>query len=142
MGCALNLTPTDPERELTLLRRKVENGADFALTQPVFDISAAQSFISRYESEYGPLTLSILAGVLPLYNARHADFLHHEVPGINIPAAIRQRMRTAGERGDQEGVTMARDLVRQIRSFVNGIYLMPAFGRYDLAAEVIEVSPE
>ena len=142
VGCALNLTPTDPQRELKLLRRKLENGADFALTQPIFDISAAQSFISRYESEYGALTLPILAGVLPLYNARHADFLHHEVPGINIPSEICQRMRTAGDRGAQEGVTMARDLVRQLRSFANGIYLMPAFGRYDLASEVIEVSRE
>jgi homocysteine S-methyltransferase len=142
VGCALNLTPADPGRELSLLHRKIENGADFALTQPLYDIAEAKSFVSRYEAEYGPLNLPILAGVLPLYNARHADFLHHEVPGINIPQAIRRRMGQAGENGAQEGVAMARELVSQLRAFTQGIYLMPPFGRYDLGADVIEVLQE
>ncbi len=139
VGCALNLAPADPERELRLLHRKIQNGADFALTQPIYDLASARTFITRYEAEYGPLNLPLLAGVLPLYNARHADFLHNEVPGINIPAETRQRIRHAGEKGAQEGVAMARDLVLQLRSLAQGIYLMPAFGRYDLASEVIEL---
>lgn len=142
VGCAANLTPADPERELKLLHRKIESGADFALTQPIYDIAQARAFIARYEAEYDSFNLSILAGVLPLYNARHADFLHHEVPGISIPEEIRQRMSKAGDKGAQEGVAMARDLVLQLRSFTQGIYLMPAFGRYDLASEVIEVLKE
>lgn len=142
VGCALNLTPTDPGRELTLLRRKIEAGTDFALTQPIYDVVHAQNFMARYEAEYGPLTLPLLAGVLPLYNARHADFLHHEVPGINIPVETRQRLRAAGERGTQVGVTLARELVLQLRTFAQGIYLMPAFDRYDLASDVIEVLRE
>jgi methionine synthase I (cobalamin-dependent)/5,10-methylenetetrahydrofolate reductase len=142
VGCAANLTPADPERELKLLHRKIESGADFALTQPIYDIAQARAFVARYEAEYGSFNLSILAGVLPLYNARHADFLHHEVPGISIPEEIRQRMWQAGDKGAQEGVAMARDLVLQLRSFTQGIYLMPAFGRYDLASEVIEVLKE
>jgi methionine synthase I (cobalamin-dependent)/5,10-methylenetetrahydrofolate reductase len=139
VGCALNLTPTDLAHELVLLQRKIESGADFALTQPIFEIAEARAFIDRYEAEYGPLPLPILAGVLPLYNARHAEFLHHEVPGINIPETVRQRMHTAGENGAEVGVAMARELVLQLGALVQGIYLMPAFGRYDLAAEVIEV---
>jgi methionine synthase I (cobalamin-dependent)/5,10-methylenetetrahydrofolate reductase len=139
VGCALNLTPADPDREIKLLRKKIENGADFALTQPVYDVAQARTFLARYEAEYGQPELAILAGVLPLYNARHADFLHHEVPGINISEEIRQRMRAAGDQGAQEGVVMARELVQQLCTFTQGIYLMPAFGRYDLAAEVIEV---
>jgi homocysteine S-methyltransferase len=142
VGCALNLTPTDPEREFKLLRRKIEAGTDFALTQPIYDVAHAQNFMARYEAEYGPLTLPILAGVLPLYNARHADFLHHEVPGINIPTEIRQRLRAAGEQGTRVGVTLARELVLQLRTFAQGIYLMPAFDRYDLASDVIEVLRE
>ncbi len=142
VGCALNLTPADPEHEMSLLSRKIENGADFALTQPLFDASMARTFITRYEAEYGSLDLPILAGVLPLYNARHAGFLHHEVPGIDIPETIRRRMDRAGERGAQEGVAMARELVVQLRAFTQGIYLMPPFGRYDLGAEVIEVLQE
>jgi homocysteine S-methyltransferase len=138
VGCALNLTPADPEREVTVLHRKIENGADFALTQPVFDLEAAQSFIKRYETSYGPLSLPLLAGVLPLYNARHAEFLHNEVPGINIPEAIRRRMHEAGDQGAPTGVALAQTLAGQLATFCQGIYLMPAFGRYDLAAEVIE----
>ncbi len=140
VGCALNLTPADPEREIKVLRRKLENGANFALTQPIYDVAAAQSFLSRYQDEHGPLKLPLLAGVLPLFNARHAEFLHNEVPGINIPDDIRQRMHQAGEKGAEAGVKMAQELVLQLRdTFAQGVYLMPPFGRYNLAAEVIEV---
>ncbi|MCB0195083.1 MAG: bifunctional homocysteine S-methyltransferase/methylenetetrahydrofolate reductase [Anaerolineae bacterium] len=142
VGCALNLTPGDPERELKVLRKKIENGADFALTQPVYNVAEAQAFIARYESEFGPWPLAIIAGVLPLYNGRHADFLHNEVPGINIPDELRSQMKEAGKNGAEVGVGLARDLVMQLRPFVQGIYLIPAFGRYDLAAEVIEVVSE
>jgi 5,10-methylenetetrahydrofolate reductase len=140
IGCALNPTATDPAREIKVLRQKIENGADFALTQPIFDPADLAQFVARYEAEYEPLALPILAGILPLYNARHADFLHNEVPGINIPAATRQRMRSAGEKGAQEGVSMARDLIHYLRPHIQGIYLMPPFDRYDLAAEVIEAT--
>jgi homocysteine S-methyltransferase len=139
VGCALNLTSVDPAREIKVLRQKIENGADFALTQPIYEAADLEKFLRRYEAEHGPLTLPLLAGVLPLYNARHADFLHNEVPGINIPEETRQRMRSAGETGAQEGIAMARDLIQELRPRVQGIYLMPAFDRYDLTAEVIEV---
>ncbi len=142
IGCALNLTPADSAHEIKILRRKIENGADFALTQPVYDAVAAQTFLKQYEAEYGPLTMPILAGVLPLYNARHAEFLHNEVPGINIPADIRQQMQDGGTESAQIGIKLARDLIQQLRPFVQGIYLMPAFSRYDLAAEVIEILNE
>jgi homocysteine S-methyltransferase len=139
IGCAANLTPLDPEREMQVLHRKIENGADFALTQPIYEVSVAEAFLDRYQAEYGPLTLPLIAGVLPLYNARHTEFLHNEVPGINIPPEVRQQMHQAGENGPQLGVTMAQELVQHLRaSFAQGVYLMPAFGRYDLAAEVIE----
>jgi methionine synthase I (cobalamin-dependent)/5,10-methylenetetrahydrofolate reductase len=142
VGCALNLTPIDMAREAKVLHRKIEGGADFALSQPVYDVSAAKAFLARYEEEYGPLNLRILAGVLPLYNTRHAEFLHNEVPGINVPDEIRQRMRSAGDKGPQEGLAMARELILQLRSFVQGIYLMPPFERFDLAAEVVEAAKE
>ncbi len=77
-------------------------------------------------------------GVLPLYGPRHAAFLHNEVPGISIPEVMHQRMRQAGEAAPQEGVRMALELIAQMSSWASGIYLMPAFNRYDLAAEVVE----
>lgn len=140
VGCALNPTAADPAREIKVLCQKIENGADFALTQPLYAAADLEKFVALYEAEHGPLALPLLAGVLPLYNARHADFLHNEVPGINIPAETRQRMHRAGEKGAQEGIAMARDLIQQLRPRVQGIYLMPPFDRYDLAAEVIEAA--
>ncbi len=138
VGCALDLTPADPEREITVLRRKIESGADFALTQPVYNPAVAQAFLARYEAAHGPLNLPLLMGVLPLYNARHADFLHNEVPGISIPDDMRQRIRSAGDQSAKAGLIIARELVQQLRPLVHGMYLMPPFERYDLAAELIE----
>jgi homocysteine S-methyltransferase len=142
VGCALNLTPSDPQREIELLRKKIDSGADFALTQPVYEIDKARAFVATYEAEYGPWSLPIIAGVLPLFNHRHAEFLHNEVPGISIPDEARQRMQAAGDQGADVGVEMARELVLQLRDFVQGVYLIPAFGRYNLAADVIEVLVE
>ncbi|MBN1217532.1 MAG: bifunctional homocysteine S-methyltransferase/methylenetetrahydrofolate reductase [Anaerolineae bacterium] len=138
VGCAVNLSPPDPERELKVLHRKIESGANFALSQPIYNAAAAQSFVARYQEQYGPLNLHLLAGVLPLYNARHAEFLHNEVPGINIPDEIRQRMRSAGDKGAAEGLALARELIAGLRAFTHGIYLMPPFERFDLAAQLIE----
>jgi methionine synthase / methylenetetrahydrofolate reductase(NADPH) len=138
VGGALNLTPTSPKREMRVARRKVEAGADFFLTQPVYDPEAAQSFVERYRYEVGEAAPPILVGVLPLYGVRHARFLHNEVPGIAIPATIVERLEEAGQDAPHEGVRIAVGLVAQMRAWVGGIYLMPAFNRYDLAAEVVE----
>jgi len=137
VGCALSLTPKDVERELALLRKKMQSGADFALTQPVFDAGAAKAFIARYREMYDEPLLPIVAGIKPLYNSRNAEFLHHEVPGIIIPEAQRERMRQAAD-PQQEGVRIAQEILQEIRPYVQGVYLMPAFGRYDLVADVLD----
>jgi len=138
VGCALNLCPSDPEREIKNLRRKLQAGADFALTQPVYNPRAAGEFLRRYADEYGILTIPILAGVLPLYSVRHTAFLHNEVPGIIIPGEIQKRIQNAGLNAPYEGVRIALELIEQIKTWANGIYLMPAFNRYDLAAEIVD----
>jgi homocysteine S-methyltransferase len=138
VGCALNLVPSNMDQELKLLRKKVRSGADFALTQPVFDSEAAIAFIREYESRYGEPLLPIIAGVKPLYNSRNAEFLHNEVPGMSIPAMQRERMRQATN-PQQEGVEIARETIQTLRPHVNGFYLMPAFNRFDLAADVLDV---
>ncbi len=138
VGCALNLATPKPDEEIKNLRRKLSAGADFILTQPVYDPGTARTFLDRYEAEYGPLAVPLLIGVLPLYNARHAAFLHHEVPGMVIPEETRRRMDLAGEDGPQEGIRIAVELVEQMRPFVQGAYIMPAFNRFDLVAEIID----
>jgi methionine synthase I (cobalamin-dependent)/5,10-methylenetetrahydrofolate reductase len=138
VGCALNLCAKDPEREMRILNKKIDAGADFALTQPVYEPELAQEFIEAYENSYGPLELAVLVGVLPLYGSRHAAFLHNEVPGIRIPEAIRGQIANAGDQAPQEGVRIAVELLHSLSAIVQGVYLMPPFHRYDLAADIIE----
>jgi methionine synthase I (cobalamin-dependent)/5,10-methylenetetrahydrofolate reductase len=139
-GCALNPAPGDLSKECQLLHRKVEAGATFALSQPVYSLDPVRRFRTAYEDLYGPLELPILAGVLPLASSRHAEFLHNEVPGMVIPDAVREHLRSASGSEEAEGVTMAVDLVRELRTEVAGIYLMPQFGRYDIAADIVEAA--
>ncbi len=138
VGCALNLCSPDIDREIKTLRRKLNAGADFILTQPVYEPALAENFLKCYAELYGSLTQPLLVGVLPLYGTRHATFLHNEVPGISIPESIQKRLRDAGDKAPYEGVRIAAEIITQLRSWANGVYIMPAFSRYDLAAEVID----
>jgi methionine synthase I (cobalamin-dependent)/5,10-methylenetetrahydrofolate reductase len=140
VGAALNLNPAEPDHEIRNLRRKIEAGADFFLTQPIYAPGEGRELLDRYTQKYGPLDRPVLVGVLPLVSARHASFLHHEVPGMAIPEEMLQRMEKAGENGARAGVEMAVDLIRKVRGWAQGVYLMPQFNRYDLIAEVIEAS--
>jgi homocysteine S-methyltransferase len=139
VGCALNVNALDVDREIELLRKKMDAGADFALTQPIFDPGVLEHFMRAYEQRYGTLTLPILAGILPLFGARHASFLHNEVPGIHIPEVIRQRIADAGDAAPHEGVRVAQELLMGVRGLAQGTYIMPAFGRYDLVAGVVDI---
>ena len=116
------------------MRRKAEAGAHFFVTQNVFDEKVLERFLEK-TNRFG---LPVIVGVLPLHNSRHAEFLHKEVPGMNIPDAVRERMRRAGEeRGPGEGQAMARDFLAFCREKCAGVYLVPSFGRYDLVAELV-----
>jgi 5,10-methylenetetrahydrofolate reductase len=138
VGCALNPNPVDIDKEVKTLRNKIKAGADFLLTQPIFDPPAAVRFLTRYQDLYGRLEIPVLVGILPLANARHANFLDQEVPGITIPHDTLQRMQQSGEQGARTGIEIALELVQQVRAFAGGIYLIPSFNRFDHAAEIIE----
>jgi homocysteine S-methyltransferase len=138
VSCAVNLCAPDLDREISVAHKKVENGADYLISQPIFDLDAYDHFVARYAELHGALTAPILVGLLPLYGARHASFLHNEVPGILIPDAIMRRIEEAGEQAPQEGVRIAQELAHQLRQRAAGLYLMPQFGRYDLIAEIVE----
>ncbi len=140
VGCALNLNPPDLGAEIKTLRRKLRAGADFILTQPIYDAALAQAFIQRYHSEHGPLPIPLIIGMLPLSSARHAAFLAQEVPGITIPPVTLDRMNAAGEKSARVGIEIAIELISELRSCTQGIYLMPAFNRFDYAAEIIEAA--
>ncbi len=139
VAAALNLAPVEMEKELKLTRKKIESGADFFLTQPVFEPQKIEEFRRAYEGFYSePLEKPLVVGLLPLYTPRHAEFLHNEVPGIIIPDALRQRMHTTSN-SEAEGIQIAQELLLEIKNLAQGAYLMPPFGRYYLAAEVVDI---
>jgi homocysteine S-methyltransferase len=139
VGCALNMGAANVDKEIDVLRKKIDAGADFALSQAVFEPHIAENFLRRYaEIEGHGLRLPVLMGVMPLYSLRHARFLDNEIPGIDIPPAILKRIEDAGDDAAAEGVRIAQELLSQMKDMVQGAYIIPAFGRYELAAQVIE----
>ncbi len=144
VGAALNLCSPEPETEIRNLSRKIKAGADFFLTQPIFDPESALLFLDRFAAVTGSsFEKPILVGVMPLAGLKHANFLHNEVPGIVIPIETRQRLEKAGDASTgsaagREGVRIATELIEQIKPWAAGVYIMPQFHRYDLVAEIIE----
>ena len=140
VGGALNMNALDLDREIGVLRKKIDAGADFVLGQPVYDPPVIEHFHKRYEEIEGkPFTLPVLMGVLPLYSLRHAQFLNNEIPGITVPDPLLKRMEDAGEDAPQEGIKIAQELLLTMRGLVQGAYVIPAFNRFELAAEVIDI---
>ncbi len=137
VGVGVNPGAVDLDREVERFRRKVEAGAEFAMSQPVFD----PGLLERFTAALGRPPIPILVGILPLYSYRNAEFLHNEVPGMQIPAEVRERMRGAAtaEAGRAEGVAIAREALDGVRGMpgVAGVYVMPPFGRYHLALDVL-----
>jgi homocysteine S-methyltransferase len=139
IACALNSTAADPDKEWSRLERKLAAGAHLIMTQPLFSEEQVESMLARARRVFGQsgFPVPVLLGVLPLHSARHAEFLHNEVPGISIPDEQRAAMHAAGERGGEVGLEMALNLLAASESHVSGTYIMPSFGRYELAAELV-----
>ena len=137
IGCAFNMGATDLDRELRGLERKLDAGAHFILSQAVFDPES----IERCYQRLGGFPVPLLMGLLPLSSARHAEFLHNEVPGIVIPEDVQQRMRAARRRSQEEGITLARELLEAVSSKIAGVYIIPAFGKYETVAQILDGLP-
>jgi len=137
ISCAVDPTKPDLEDEARRLRQKIEAGAHFVMTQPIFSREIWTNFLEVYGEDRLPVPVMI--GILPLQSSKHAEFLHNEVPGINLTDEARERMRLAGKDGRREGILMAQELLSELRPYAEGVYLMPSFGRYEVAAEVIKV---
>jgi len=138
IGAALNLSPANMENEIKNLHRKIKAGADFFLTQPTYRSEDGPKLIETYEAKHGKLDKPILAGILPLVNIRHANFLHNEVPGISIPEETQKRIEAAGDDGVKAGIEITVELVNQLKAWAGGVYIMPQFHKYDMVAEIIE----
>ena len=137
--CATGAEPAalNYKREMERLAAKKAAGAELVMTQPVYD----PAVLDRFLADAAPLGLPILVGLLPLASHRNAEFLHNEVPGMQIPDVVRERMRKAGTGAParKEGVAIAREMLQAIkgRPGVRGAYVMPPLERYEAAIEVV-----
>lgn len=134
LGAAFNPNLPNLDGQLRRLERKIAAGARFIQTQPVYSLAILERLLDGTAS----FDVPILVGVLPLVSERNAEFLHNEVPGIVLPADVRQRMRgKSGAQGVAEGMAVARELLAAGGDRVSGWYLMPPFGRVELAVELV-----
>ena len=136
VGVGVNPAPIDLEHELKRFAWKVEAGAEFAVTQPVFDADQLEHFLRRTEGARVP----IVAGIWPLVSVRNAEFLANEVPGVSVPDAVIARMRRASERSKDhaiaEGIAIAREMLDRVKEAVQGVQVSAPFGKVELALEV------
>jgi homocysteine S-methyltransferase len=137
IGVGVNPAAPDFERELRRLHWKVEAGAEFAITQPVFDLDQLDRFLKQVES----FRLPIIGGIWPLVSLRNAEFLANEVPGVTVPEEVLRRMRRASERGREEGlaegVAIAREMLVAVRDRLSGAQVSAPLGKVPVALEVL-----
>ncbi len=133
IGCGFDPSAIDRARELERLRRKIESGAQFAVTQPVFDPNVLISFIE----EFGGIPIPVVAGVWPFISYRNALFMRKEVPGVVVPDEIMARMEEAATRSKEDqiatGVQIARESLETIRPYVQGVQVSAPLGRIDVS---------
>jgi homocysteine S-methyltransferase len=138
IGVGVNPSSVDLDRELSRFAWKVDAGADFAVTQPVFDPKQLEVFLRRTEGKRIP----IVAGIWPLVSYRNAEFLANEVPGVSVPREVLDRMRKAQEKGKEaalaEGVLIAKEMFALVKKDVQGIQVSAPFGKVEVALEVFK----
>jgi homocysteine S-methyltransferase len=136
IGVGVNPAAIDLDRELSRFAWKVDAGADFAVTQPVFDPAQLEQFLKRVEQ----FRIPIVAGIWPLISLRNAEFLANEVPGVAVPDSVLGRMRQAQDKGKDaalaEGVQIAREMFQQVKAAVQGVQVSAPFGKVEVALEV------
>jgi homocysteine S-methyltransferase len=137
IGCGADPGKADIDREIRRLEEKIAAGAEYVMTQPVYDLKTLETFFGLVKH----LEVPVLVGILPLYSYRNAEFLHNEVPGMQIPEDIRERMRkaTSGDDAREEGVRIAQEALLASKQMAQGVYIMPPFNKVELAIRVIEI---
>lgn len=135
IGVAFNPNVERLAPQVSRLRKKIQLGADFVMTQPVFDWKKVREIHAALRE----FSVPVFVGVMPLVSGRNANFLHHEVPGIEIPERVRRRMfQFDGERARREGLTVAAEIIESLLDSFNGIYLITPFMRYEMCIELME----
>ncbi len=138
IGVGVNPGHLDLDHELKRLDWKLKAGAEYAITQPVFDVAQLELFLDRIEDMHLP----IVVGIWPLLSFRNAQFMKNEVPGVTVPDEVIERMRVANEKSKEhalhEGVAIGREVLTRVRDRVAGVQVSAPLGRVDLALDVFE----
>jgi homocysteine S-methyltransferase len=139
VGCGVNPGSPDLDREIARFEWKVDAGAQFCITQPVFDVDALLTFLERVRG----VRIPVIAGIWPLTSYRNAEFMNNEVPGVTVPDTVLERMRRADtkDRARIEGVAIARDALEALLPHVQGAQISAPFGRYQTALDVAQAIP-
>ena len=136
IGVGVNPAAIDPAHELKRFHWKVEAGAEYAITQPVFDPAQLEAFLESAQD----VRIPVVAGIWPLVSARNAEFLANEVPGVTVPPEVLERMRRANDKSKEhalaEGIAIAREALARVRGAVQGVQVSAPFGKIELALEV------
>ena len=142
IGVGVNPGAVNMDEELKRFEWKIEAGAEYAITQPVFDTDQLRDFLKRIEH----CRIPIVAGIWPLVSFRNAEFLHNEVPGVHVTPEIMERMRAASavskEAGRDEGLKIARESLVEVRDVIQGVQVSAPFGNVKYALEVFDALPE
>jgi homocysteine S-methyltransferase len=136
IGVSVNPAASNLDEELRRFDYKVEAGAEFVLTRPVFDLASFDRFLKRIEAA----RLPIVAGVFPFESVRNAEFMANEVPGVRVPDALMERMRRADglDAAAAEGLAIAREIAAALRQRVQGLQVSTASGNIDAALAVVD----
>lgn len=138
-GVGVDPGATDLEREIARFEWKVDAGAEYAITQPVFDVDQLLSFLEKIAH----VRIPVLAGIWPLASYRNAEFMNNEVPGVHVPGAVMERMKRADTReaARSEGTAIARDMLETLLPHIQGAQISAPFGRVSTAIEVADAIP-
>lgn len=142
IGVGVNPGAINLEEEIRRFEWKVEAGAEYAITQPVYDTEQLRSFLKKIEH----VRIPIVAGIFPLVSIRNAEFMHNEVPGVNVTPEILRRMRKASdiskEAAREEGIKIARESLAEVRDLIQGVQVSAPFGNVKYALQVFDVLEE
>lgn len=140
IGCGCNPGAIDMDLEVERLRKKIEAGAEFIFSQPVYESKLLDVFLSKCRSF---MKIPFFVGILPLASLKNAEFLHNEVPGMQVPDSVMNRLRDAANKEAQReiGLSVAKEALREARDMpgVQGVYIFPPFGKYEAVVQLLEV---
>jgi homocysteine S-methyltransferase len=138
IGVGANPCAVEPEREIERYFRKIDAGAEFAITQPVFDVEALLRFLDRVEEH--PRRIPVIAGIWPLVSYKNAEFMNNEVPGVVVPREVLDRMARcrSKEEGHRVGIEIARKIIERIAPRVSGFQVSAPLGKVETALAVLE----